>query len=280
MSKLSKWMGLVPAALFSVPALAAPEFMNFPVKGYSAFKPGIMSSVLDHEVPHPLDDPFKSTGPYGNSGGILSFTGELFVATSKSPRRNQGCYPKTANSRQSSTWSSLLSSIYTGTSSRSENCSTKVALNYDNHPGYDYIIPEGKSVNPAASGYIISTKCLRTFGNSKTCEDFGAVAVDHMNGFVTQYLHMRSPNYGTAARGVNQKVDTKYLLGTVYREGVTAVHLHLEVLKRKEKPVNKNNYYDRANYMIVDPYGYNSSSYYADLLQSKSSCLWVGGCRY
>ena len=31
---------------------------------------------------------------------------------------------------------------------------------------------------------------------------------------------------------------------------------------------------------FVDPYGYNKSSYYADLLLSKPGCLWIGGCRY
>lgn len=286
MPATSKWL-LVPTLLFSVPAIAAPQFMNFPVRGKGPYTRGIMSSVLDHEVPHKLDDslPFKqksTDGPFGFSGAVLSFTGELFVASANYPMQNLGCYQKPANSNQGSTWSNILATTYTGSGNPKipGNCTTKVALNYDNHPGYDYLIDSGTAVYPAASGYIISSKCIKTFTDSQTCEAFGAIAVDHGNGFITQYLHMAKVDYGKAAGGVNQWVDTSRRLGNVSNVGAPSIHLHLEVLQRKAKPVNTKDYYNRSNYVIVDPYGYKTSSYYADKLYANPGCLWIGGCQF
>lgn len=282
-------VGAAALACLSVPAFAAPEFLNFPVKDpvkdYSPYASGLMSSVLDHEVPHDLQGDSKTgklpielattQGPYGHSGGVLSFTGELFLASAKYTRQNYACYPKPSNARQSSTWRTVLANAYTGTT----GCRKDAALNYDNHPGYDYAISGGKEVRPAADGHIVFTKCIKTFANNSSCEDFGAIAVDHKNGFVTQYLHMSAVNYGKAARGENQPVTTSWLLGKVSNKGVVAVHLHFEVLQRKAKPPKKD-YYDRANYVIVDPYGYRTASYYASKLLATPGCLWKGGCRY
>jgi murein DD-endopeptidase MepM/ murein hydrolase activator NlpD len=179
-------------------------------------------------------------------------------------------------------WSTRLQSLYKGTSgSGAANCTATRALNYDNHPGYDYLVLEGKSVNPAAAGDIIFEKCIFTFTNSESCDAYGAVAVDHGNGFVTQYLHMANLNYGNANNGMNQPVTRTWVLGTVSDTHVTGhPHLHFEVLRRKSVTVDKNNYYARANYMIVDPYGYKTGSYYADRLQSRPGCLWVKVCLY
>lgn len=264
-----KWAAAVTASLFSAPALADPQFLIFPVSGYGPFTPGLMSSVLDHEVPHNLNQaslPFNqatTVGPYGWSGGILSFTGELFIASAPNfPNENLGCYPKPANANQTATWRPVLANAYTGTT----GCGRNVALNYDNHPGYDYRIGSGAAVRPAANGSIVFTKCIKTFANTSSCESYRAVAVDHGNGFVTQYLHMSNIDYGSAANGVNQSVTTTSTLGRVSNVGARMVHLHFEVLQRKTTPVNTANYYDRANYMIVDRYGYRSGSYYADRL--------------
>lgn len=91
---------------------------------------------------------------------------------------------------------------------------------------------------------------------------------------------MSNWNYGAAANGSNQWVTTDWIVGKVYKTGVNSVHLHFEVLLRKQTPVKVDDYYHRANYMIVDPYGYQSGSYYADQLESKPGCLWVVGCQY
>lgn len=267
--------------LFSIP-VSAQQFMNFPVNGYGPYTYGLISSILDHEVPHNLNQtnlPFGSystQGPYGYSGGILSFTGELFLANGSYPGGNLACYPKPNNANQTSVWRVVLASAYFGT----PGCTTNTALNYDNHPGYDYRIEGGAVVKPAANGSIIFTKCIKTFTNFNTCESYGAVAIDHGNGFVTQYLHLSNLNYGVAANGANQYVTTNWTLGRVSNTGVSSVHLHLEVLQRKLNPVNQNNYYDRSNYMIVDPYGYRTTSWYASLLQSSPGCLWAVGCQY
>jgi|GEM_PF-6510107 len=277
---------LLFSGLMALPA-SAQQFMNFPVSGVGPFTSGIISSVLDHEVPHALaagSPPFgspSSVGPYGYSGAVLSFTGELFVSNGTYPTANLACYPKPSNANQTSTWRAVLQGVYTGTSgSGANNCTVNNALNYDNHPGYDYIISSGTNVHPAASGNIIFTKCIKTFTNVGTCESYGAVAVDHGNGFVTQYLHMANLNYGSAASGSNQPVTTAWTMGTVSNVGVTAIHLHLEVLQRKSSPPNSTNYYARENYWVVDPYGYRTASFYADNLLSKPGCLWAVGCSY
>lgn len=283
---LVRWVALLAVALFSLPA-QAQQFMNFPISGFGPYSASRITSVLDHEVPHTLvagSPPFGSpstVGPYGYSGAVLSFTGEFFLATASYPSVNLGCYPKPTNANQTSTWRTALQSVYVGTSgSGANNCTVNTALNYDNHPGYDYAYSSGTSVRPAASGNIIFTKCIKTFTNVGTCDSFGAVAVDHGNGFVTQYLHMANLNYGLASSGSNQPVTTSWIMGTVSNTGVQAVHLHLEVLQRKSSPPNGTNYYARENYWIVDPYGYRTASAYADNLLSKPGCLWVVGCSY
>jgi murein DD-endopeptidase MepM/ murein hydrolase activator NlpD len=280
----SRYVGAAALGFLSLPALAAPQFLNFPVKDYSPYTPRLMSSVLDHEVPHDLQGDSKTgelpielattKGPYGHSGGVLSFTGELFLASNKYPRNNYACYAKPSNAHQTSTWRTVLANAYDGTA----GCRRDVALNYDNHPGYDYLIPRGREVRPAFDGHIVFTKCIRTFANKNSCEYSGAIAVDHKNGFITQYLHMSDLNYGKAAKGENQTVTASWILGKVSDKGVKGVHLHFEVLQRKVNPPKKD-YYDRANYMIVDPYGYRSASYYASKLLSNPGCLWKSGCQ-
>ena len=225
---------------------------------------------------------YSTVGPFGYSGAVLSFTGELFVANAQHPTQNLGCYMKPANAYQTSVWSVALRNVYTGTS----GCTSQIALNYDNHPGYDYAIPANTPVYPAASGTIIFAKCIRTFSSNQStpCESYGAIAIDHGNGFVTQYLHMKNVYYGLAANGQNQPINGGYVtnIGNVWNTSpvTVGVHLHFEVLQRKAIPVNPNIYYDRANYMIVDPYGYKPGAPYADNLKSKPGCLWKVTCQY
>lgn len=217
--------------------------------------------MLDHDVSHDLGQtklPFgqlTTLGPFGYNGGVLSFTGELFISNTQYPEASIACYQKSVSVNQSSTWSNILKNTYIGTPQG--NCYPSIALNYDNHPGYDYAVSSGTPVYPAASGYIISVKCIKTFTNTSSCEDYGAVAIDHGNGFVTQYLHLKNVYYGTAVNGQNQYVNGGYVtsLGTVGKVGLPAtagVHLHFEVLQRKVTPVNTTSYYHRSNYVIVD----------------------------
>lgn len=285
------------SGLIALPA-SAQQFLNFPVSGLNAYSSNIITSVLDHEVPHDLTQsslPFNSyttSGPHGYSNGILSFTGELFTTTASYPPAQGACYPKSNNPNQPLAWRTVLQGVYTGTGSGTSAptlCTKNVALNYDNHPGYDYKITAGTDVVPAyaagSSSFIIFSKCIVTFSNSTAsniCDQWGAVAVDHGNGYVTQYLHMTNLNYGVAASGSNQPVTASYVLGKVggVAPGGVPTHLHFEVLRRRSVTVDPNNYYSRKNYYIVDPYGYNTASYYADNLLSKPGCLWAMGCSY
>ncbi len=290
MSNKSVFRSLVSVFMTLVSSIcyAAPQFLDFPVSGYGAFSPSLITSVVDHDVPHDLNQatlPFgtySTNGPFGYSGAVLSFTGELFVANAQYPTQNLGCYPKPANANQTSVWSVVLRNAYTGTS----GCTSQVALNYDNHPGYDYGFAGSTPVYPAASGNIIFTKCIRTFSSnqSTSCDSYGAVAIDHGNGFVTQYLHMKNVYYGAAVNGQNQPINGGYVtsIGQVWNTSPTpvGVHLHFEVLQRKATAVNNSNYYARENYMIVDPYGYKPGAPYADNLMSKPGCLWKVACQY
>lgn len=278
-------------AIFSVNLLAAPNFLEFPISGYGPYSK-IMSTVLDHDVSHDLTKVINFTGPnqygpFGYTGSVLAFTGEFFLSPNVSPyiAAAYTCYPKANNSVQSSVWGTKLKSVYSGTSADlclPPSSSNAGALNYDNHPGYDYGLAD-KNVYPAANGKIIFSKCIKTFANNSSCESYGAVAIDHDNGFITQYLHLANVYYGTAVNGVNQNVTTSTVLGISSNVGLPSnygKHLHFEVLQRKSVPVDNANYYNRANYFIVDPYGYNTASYYADKLLSKPGCLWKVGCSY
>ena len=277
---------------FNTQALGQQRFLAFPaISGrYGPFTSGLMTSVLDHDVPHDLTVPaipFKEksdTGPFGFNGKVLTFTGELFSETIQYVAKEYQCYPK-ASDNYDAVWSSVLKNSYVGTSGFTSDtgCHADKAVNYDNHPGYDFSIPEGTAIYPAASGVIIPTKCIKTFANNSSCDDYGAIAVDHKNGFITQYLHLRSVNYGQAINGKEQQVEiSKYVLGFVSNVGIpkNGAHLHFEVLQRKSVAVDVNNYYARANYMIVDPYGYKPKSKHEDKLLSKPGCLWIEECRY
>lgn len=282
------------AALFTFLAATstiaqAQQFLDFPISGKTPYER--ISSVLDQEVPHDLAqaalgfEQFSTLGPFGWNGAVLSFTGELFVAMPNYPMRNLGCYPKATQQQDNfGQWSNTLLQAYRGTFINFEDCMPGKALNYDNHPGYDYAYPSGMRVYSAAAGNIIFSKCIKTFTDNatRTCEAYGAVAIDHGNGYITQYLHMKSVYYGAAENGLNQQVSQLQQIGLVSNTSPTPVpvHLHFEVLKRKSTPVNTSEYYHRSNYVIVDPYGYNYSSYYASKLLTTQECLWKTGCMY
>ncbi len=275
------------SAAFNVIVNPSTRFLDFPILGYTAFTHGVISTVLDHDVPHDLTKPISFStpndfGPFGYNGTILSFTGELFRATSGSYKPGAyTCYPRSP-ANATATWSAVLTTIYHGTDY--DKCTLNVALNYDNHPGYDYLINEGTAVYPAAQGWIIPTKCIRTFADNSSCEDYGAVAIDHGNGFITQYLHMKDAKYGEASNGKPQPVEAgKFLLGTVWKKGLKPTagsHLHFEVLQRKIGPVLPNDYYNRSNYIVVDPYGFKPGAAYQDKLLANPGCLWKTGCQY
>ena len=120
---------------------------------------------------------------------------------------------------------------------------------YDEHPGYDYKADAGKPVYAAAGGTVISTICyLGNFGNGGSCSNWGALAINHGNGYFSQYIHMAT----TIAVVPGQTIAAGQQIGTVgskcYQCTVGA-HLHFEV--RHIGPA-----IGAEAYPVVDPYGW------------------------
>ncbi len=126
---------------------------------------------------------------------------------------------------------------------------------YDDHPGYDYYAELGVPVYAAAEGKVLTHSGARCFVGhmGKTCDHYGAIGIDHGNGYVTQYLHMSGIRLkpGESVRRGDQ-------VGFVDKVGTGSVHLHFEVLRRLG-----------SDYVIVDPYGWVGSG--SDPLYSASA---------
>lgn len=227
-----------------------------------AYTPQVINSVVDHDMDYVYTD---------KDGVIVSFTGETFNATSAYPiTAPQACYPKVNNA----TWSSLLTSIYKGTSgSGSANCVTGVALNYEAHPGYDYKAAYGTTVKAASAGTVVNfggQKCIPKGISADGCAAWGAVGIKDGNGYVTQYLHMStisvsSDDVVTKGQVIGYSGDTA--------PGSLPAHLHFEVLKQVPGSLGTS----VSDYKVVDPYGWQGE-YGADPLEAvtniKNVCLW------
>lgn len=248
-----------------------PNFLmnfNFPLtSGYSqgAYTSQKITSVLDH---------YMST-LYSTDATILSTTGEYFQATAQYPSSAFApCYPKSSGA-----WSSLLSNIYIGTNSG--NCLSNLALNYDGHPGYDYQAQSPVPVTAVAAGIVVpfNNGCVPK-GIPEGCLAWGAVGIDHGNGYVSQYLHLSVINVSpgqVVAEG--QRIGSSG--NTSPPNKPVPAHFHFEVLKLRSGFPND---YQQGSYATVDPYGYNTGSGIADYLATQNStpsvCLWKSGCRF
>ena len=159
------------------------------------------------------------------------------------------------------------------------NCLAGVALNYDSHPGYDYVVSTGTNVYAAAAGKVVSANggCVPK-GFSEGCAAWGAIGIDHENGIITQYLHLSKIE---VVPGQVIQAGTLIGLSGSKTPPTTSVgpHLHFEVLKLRPGFTND---YKVASYANVDPYGFNISSGVQDVLGNAtgvpSICLWKVGC--
>ncbi len=226
---------------------------------YGAYTPQGLVSVVDYHM---------NAVYSGKDGVIVAFTGEEFDATSAYPSTApQACYSKKGNA----TWSTLLTSLYSGTvGSGSSNCVAGVALNYEAHPGYDYRAYYSTPVKAAATGTVVNFAGQRCIPKGlSSCDAFGAVGIDHGNGYITQYLHLNTRSVYSG--------DTVMKGAVIGLSGDTGVqgspHLHFEVLKR----VSGSSGTSINDYKVVDPYGWKGE-YGADPLEAatgmKNVCLW------
>lgn len=220
------------------------QFLSFPLPSslypQGAYTAGKVTSVVDHQM----------TNVYGFDGTVLAFNGEKGVGTPV----NQGCYQKPGGGSFS------IAGTYVG----GGGCPV-TRLNYDGHPGYDYYAVIGTEVRAAAYGRVVnfnSSICIPK-GISGGCTAWGAVGIDHGNGYVTQYLHLSAVNTRITAGAEVQAGEVIGFSGNKAPTGITiGAHLHFEVLKRTatSTPDNVN------NYKVVDPYGWTGSG--SDPLQN------------
>ncbi len=216
-----------------------------------AYTANSVTSVLDHSMkvnpsgayPYGL----HTTSPMGLDGVVLTWTGEKGESTASFPTVKLGCYPKAVGGSFS------IFGTYFGTPDDNPACPT-TRLNYDDHPGYDYRADFGTPVKAVASGIVVNAnnnqRCI--IGNlGDTCDDWGAVGIDHGNGYVTQYLHMKT---STIAVSPGQVVSQGDVIGYVDKTGLAPTagpHLHFEVLK-KVPGLTPGTYV----YKMLDPYGW------------------------
>lgn len=245
---------LLMSGLTSIPS-SAQGFLDFPLHGCSdpscvvnytthgAYSASAMNSVLDHSMKL---NPLNSYYPYGttktsHNGGdltITAFNGES-VGTSYLSG-DERCIQGTINLHPD--WNPSLRMT------NDVGCGSNFS-SYDEHPGYDYFAVTGTPVYTAAAGNVISTICYLGNTGSGTCADWGALAINHGNGYFSQYFHMNT----TISVVPGQFIPAGTQIGTVggrCGSGCTlGAHLHFEV--RHIGPT-----IGAEVYPIVDPYGW------------------------
>jgi len=218
-------------------------------------------SVVDHSMrkndngTYPYGKVRYPSGVKGLDGIVLAWTGEKGQGTAVS----QGCYPQ-VYPQVGGSFKIGGTYVSGGTDVNGKECSLK-HLNYDDHPGYDYKADYGTPVKAAASGIVVTIDGEKCFKNNLpgTCAKWGAVGIDHKNGYISQYLHMSSISVNSG-----DKISKGQVIGYSGYTGLPSVdssHLHFEILK---KVANK--------YFTVDPYGWSASC------QSDPMYLWTGIC--
>jgi Peptidase family M23 len=219
-------------------------------RSLGAYTPNSVISIVDHSM----------TTPYLNEDGIVhAWTQEKGVGTAV----NLGCYLKEGGGNFS------IAGTYLG-----DFCGLE-KINYDSHPGFDYDAKIGTPVKAAAPGVVVSfggQRCIPNMTSSSTCNAWGAVGIDHGNGYVTQYLHMSSITVnagdlvtsGQLIGASGNKTPPEYSLGE---------HLHFEVLKR----IPGSSGTLENDYRVVDPYGWTGSCETDPLYKVNGFCnirLW------
>jgi murein DD-endopeptidase MepM/ murein hydrolase activator NlpD len=176
---------------------------------------------------------FGSSGgsSYGGFGASFGAKGGMYSQTQSTP----GAYSSTAantsaiNPYSGQSNKQTLSSPIPGTAPTTmygakDPGMWNGAKNY--HTGDDYAVPVGTSVKAVADGTVY---------DDSPGADFGVyVQIDHGNGYQTLYGHLQSRSVK-----IGQKVVTGQEIGKSGQSGnVTGPHLHFEVRKGKNNPVD------------------------------------------
>lgn len=207
---------------------ASGQYQNgaYTVASPDAVHPGILNSVLDHQIEK----------VYAEDGIVLAYTGEQ---RSNGVAENMGAYPDDALEPVSAR------NLYRGDSTSSY----RSGLNYDGHPGYDYYAEYGVPVFAAAEGIVVSHNGQRCIpkGLKAGCDAWGFLGIDHGNGYITQYGHLSA-----VMKSVGEQVQRGEMIGRVGNTGPVPMgsHLHFEVLKSGTCSMG---------YCVVDPYGWEGT---------------------
>lgn len=227
-----------------------PPFLNWPLPNGTSTTHGV-SSIVDHH----------GKQSYVKDGAILTYKGELATVTalgygyrsitsSEVERCNNdptspnyfGGFTLAAYGKDNVGSAFDLPFPYDAKVS-SSIADPKGLLWYDGHPGYDYPETKGTEIFAAADGYLIPSLCGGAFNQ---------IAIQHINGYQTFYLHCDS--WASAIQqAYNDQTPLKITAGTtigyVGDKGVApgAYHLHFEVHRYST---------DNASYVLADPYGY------------------------
>lgn len=228
---------------------------NIDYRIHGAYSADAMNSVLDHSMTLNLTNyyPYGTTASGSTVGDlkIIAFNGEMVNGTHQ--LGDFRCIGGLINLHPD--WD---------TSKRMTNnsgCNSASYSSYDEHPGYDYKASTGTPVYAAASGTVLSTTCYIGNTGSGTCADWGAVGIDHGNGYISQYFHMNTTLVSAGATVVQgQQIGT--VGGKCGPSCTFGVHLHFEV--RHNGPT-----IGAETKPIVDPYGWVGGG--TDPLYSASS---------
>jgi murein DD-endopeptidase MepM/ murein hydrolase activator NlpD len=185
-------LGMSPAAFagfLSMPLSCGDSSCSF-VYNRGAYTYLAMNSVLDHSmVVNPNGRyPYREPGTTRGLNGIVkAFNGE--PASGPTYPGDVLCVGGTILLKP--TPSSPKGTEMTNAS----GCYNDVRYaSYDEHPGYDYRAAYGTSVKAAASGYVVNGSAGRCVPNGiGSCDSWGYVGIDHQNGYISQYGHLKIP---------------------------------------------------------------------------------------
>jgi fibronectin type 3 domain-containing protein len=200
-------------------------YLSFPLAGKTPFTAQIIS-IFDHAM----------TLPYSAGAGVTAYTGEVgsvqdLTEPPAGASQNLFSFDKPDHS------SFVINGHYVGT-----QLTGSTALNYDGHPGYDYVASAGTDVFADADGIAHFPASFPGVSNAAV---FHTLAIDHGNGYITYYLHLSS--YQSPADQIvieGQHVLRGDRVGSSGSAGVSGAHLHYEI---------------QYNGVPVDPYGWNGS---------------------
>lgn len=203
------------------------------------YRSGGINSVLDHSMKKNESGawPFGKPSKKETDGIVAAFNGEK--ASGKPKKGDEICIA-----------GEILLKACAGCSKstamyNASGCGTGYA-SYDDHPGYDYKAASGVKVYAAAAGKIVDIRGERCYvGNSTDkCSSLGLLGIDHGNGYITQYAHMKE----ITGKAAGKSVSEGEIIGLVSNVGTKDPHLHFEVYKKVGKI-----------YYLVDPYGWTGS---------------------